>query len=96
MIPGFDECPWPEDIFRMTIDQYVASVPDPKLRTAISGCLMRETWQRIERHLGAAIERSACRLVACADCSEAMFCFHDETPVCEVCEARKRFNREAS
>jgi len=37
-IPGN---PYPEDIFPMTIQDYAKAVPDPNLRTAISGCIGR-------------------------------------------------------
>ena len=37
-------CPWPEEVWPMTPDEYIAAVPDPKLRTAISGYLMRQGW----------------------------------------------------
>lgn len=39
------ECPWPEEVWVMTDKEYVQAVPDPKLRTAISGFLMREGWK---------------------------------------------------
>lgn len=41
-------CPYPEDVFPMTDKEYVKAVPDPKLRTAISGFLMREGWRVAE------------------------------------------------
>ena len=34
--------PYPEDVFTMNNERYVKAVPDPALRTAISGFLMRE------------------------------------------------------
>lgn len=39
------ECPWPEGVWRMTSEEYAAAIPDPVLRTAISGFLMRQGWQ---------------------------------------------------
>lgn len=39
------ECPWPESVWRMTMEQYVAAIPDDALRTSISGFLMREGWK---------------------------------------------------
>ncbi|MEI6153627.1 MAG: hypothetical protein WCQ90_06030 [Deltaproteobacteria bacterium] len=39
------ECPWPEEVWPMTDDEYVQAIPDPKLRTAISGFLMRKGWE---------------------------------------------------
>ena len=39
------ECPWPEDVWPMTKAEYVNAVPDPNVRTAISGFLMREGWE---------------------------------------------------
>ena len=38
-------CPWPKSIWKMTEDEYVKAVPDPKVRTAISGFLMRSGWE---------------------------------------------------
>jgi len=46
-------CPWPESIWPMTDDEYVKAVPDPILRTAISGYLMRCGWELFRK---AAIE----------------------------------------
>ena len=39
------ECPWPEDIWTMTDAEYVIAIPDPHLRTAVSGFLMRKGWE---------------------------------------------------
>ena len=36
--------PYPADIFPMTTDDYVQSVPDENERTALSGCLGRLFW----------------------------------------------------
>jgi len=38
------ENPYPESIFPMTGDEYVQAIPDPQLRTAISGSLGRLFW----------------------------------------------------
>ena len=38
------DCPWPEEVFVCTVEQYVAAVPDDMQRTAISGLLMRMGW----------------------------------------------------
>ena len=38
------ENPYPEDIFPMTVDEYVAAVPEPHLRSAVSGSLARWAW----------------------------------------------------
>jgi len=35
------ENPWPDDIFPMTLEEYVEAIPDPHLRSAISGNLAR-------------------------------------------------------
>lgn len=43
--PESPECPWPADVWTMTVEQYVKAVPDETLRTAISGLLMRMGWQ---------------------------------------------------
>ena len=36
--------PYPESIFPMARKRYVEIVPDPELRTALSGMLGREFW----------------------------------------------------
>lgn len=36
--------PYPEDIFPMTVKNYVQLVPDPHTRTALGGCLGRLFW----------------------------------------------------
>jgi hypothetical protein len=51
------ENPYPEDIFPMTIDEYVAAIPDPHLRTAISGCLARFGWRIAETQIWDAWQR---------------------------------------
>lgn len=50
------ECPYPEDVFTMTIDDYVNYIPDERIRTALSGCLGREFWKLAD----AAIWRAYC------------------------------------
>ena len=42
--PWWPETPYPERIFPMTTEDYVAAVPDEKLRTAITGCIARWAW----------------------------------------------------
>lgn len=36
--------PYPKWLFPMTTKDYVKAIPDPKLRTAISGCIGRWVW----------------------------------------------------
>jgi len=38
------ENPYPKDIFPMDDDEYVKAIPDPVLRTAVSGCVARWAW----------------------------------------------------
>lgn len=38
------ENPYPETVFPMHLDEYIEIVPDPRARTAVSGCLGREFW----------------------------------------------------
>lgn len=45
------QCPWPEDIWTMTDEEYMRAVPDEHLRTAISGFLMRKGWEFCIRQL---------------------------------------------
>jgi hypothetical protein len=44
-IAKLDDCPWPENIWTMTEEEYVAAVPDDLRRTRISGFLMRKGWE---------------------------------------------------
>jgi len=37
--------PYPEDIFPMDRSEYLKIVPDPHIRTALSGCLGRMFWK---------------------------------------------------
>jgi hypothetical protein len=53
-------CPWPKKIWPMTEAQYVKAVPDPKLRTAISGFLMRRGWEVAIRQMKEAQKENAC------------------------------------
>lgn len=53
------DCPWPEDVWPMTTQEYVAAVPDEGLRTAISGFLMRQGWNLRERALKTALAAEA-------------------------------------
>lgn len=39
------KCPYNEKIFPMKRDRYAEIVPDPKVRTALSGMLGREFWE---------------------------------------------------
>lgn len=43
------ENPYPEDIFPMTVDEYIAVIPDPKTRTAVSGHMARFGWLVAEK-----------------------------------------------
>ena len=52
------ECPYPESVFPMTVDEYVKAVPGEKLRTAISGSLGREFWNIASEAIFAALEKS--------------------------------------
>ena len=39
------ECPYPESVFPLDISEYEKIVPDPNIRTALSGCLGRLFWE---------------------------------------------------
>jgi hypothetical protein len=43
--------PYPEDIFPMTVADYVAMIPDGKERTALSGCLGRLFWDMASKSI---------------------------------------------
>ena len=46
----FPKNPYPEDIFKMTEDEYIEAIPDPYLRTAISGFMGRFVYNAIKKH----------------------------------------------
>ncbi len=50
------QCPYPKKVWPMTEEQYVKAIPDPHLRTAISGYLMREGWCVFENQFMRAIK----------------------------------------
>jgi hypothetical protein len=52
------QCPWPTDIFPISVEQYVERVPDPQDRTAISGLLMRMGWEHAIQSVKDAIAQS--------------------------------------
>ena len=41
--------PYPEDIFSMTIEGYKKAIPDPELRTSVSGFLGRMFWELADK-----------------------------------------------
>lgn len=45
------ECPYPVDIFPMDLERYPEIVPDPDVRTALSGVLGRFFWELAERQI---------------------------------------------
>jgi len=45
------ECPWPKEVWPMTQEEYKKAIPDPHLRTAISGFLMRLGWELAEEDI---------------------------------------------
>ena len=52
------ENPYPESVFPMTTAEYVAAIPDPLLRTRISGYCGREFWNVADRCIHEAIEEN--------------------------------------
>lgn len=55
------QCPWPEDIWTMTDKEYAEAIPDPDLRTAISGFLMRKGWEVLKNQLEKKLKWRDCR-----------------------------------
>ena len=55
---ALDECPWPSDIWTMTDADYVQAVPDGKLRSAISGFLMRCGWELAQKRVNQALKEA--------------------------------------
>ena len=52
------ENPYPESVFPMTTSEYLAAIPDPVLRTRISGYCGRVFWDLAERTIFDAMEES--------------------------------------
>lgn len=53
-----EQYPWPVSVWTMTDDEYVKAVPCERLRTAISGFLMREGWKAAQMTIAPAIARA--------------------------------------
>lgn len=49
-------CPYPKDIFTMKRDHYAEIVPDPALRTGLSGMLGSKFWEIASDAIWAAIQ----------------------------------------
>ncbi len=49
--------PYPKSIFKMTVEEYVAAIHDPKLRTSISGLLMGDGWGGAMRQVKQALQK---------------------------------------
>ena len=52
------ENPYPEDVFPMHVDRYLEIVPDPRARTALSGCLGRSFWNIASRSIWDAMKEA--------------------------------------
>lgn len=52
--------PYPEDVFPMKREEYPQVVPDPHMRTALSGCLGREFWGIAEESIFDAMNAQRC------------------------------------
>jgi hypothetical protein len=50
-------CPWPSDVFPLSREEYCNLVPDPAMRTAITGLLMRMGWEAAEETILERLER---------------------------------------
>ena len=48
--------PWPDDVWPMTMEEFLVAVPDEQLRMAISGCRKRAGWQFAVKSLRQALE----------------------------------------
>jgi hypothetical protein len=55
-IRWWHETPYPEGIWPMTETDFIRAVPDPRLRTAISGYLMRAGWRPAAMTIKEALE----------------------------------------
>ncbi len=50
------QCPYPESVFPLPKEKYEEIVPDPKMRTALSGMLGREFWNIASESIWEALE----------------------------------------
>lgn len=62
---AFPECPWPETVWTMTMEQYVHAIPSDILRTRISGLLMREGWNLAMKEIAPFIAQLQAQLAEC-------------------------------
>lgn len=51
------ESPWHKKVWIMTIEEYIKAIPNDKLRTAISGLMMREGWQKAVKYINDALSK---------------------------------------
>ena len=79
------QCPWPEKVWPMDLDRYIEAVPNPNVRGAVSGYLMREGWRLAMDEVKRCIDRSGWDVSPCMDCGEAVICLPDGLPCCERC-----------
>jgi len=56
----------------MQVADYVKTVPDEHLRTAISGFLMREGWNHLAEDVEKIIDRSGMEWGGCEECGETI------------------------
>lgn len=90
------ECPYPEEVFPMKRERYAEIVPDPDLRTALSGCLGREFWniasEMIWKSFCEAIEDAVDDFPRCPECEEYLHVTTDGSRMCmnEQCANRGR------
>lgn len=60
----FPKNPYPVSVFSMTDDEYVAAIPDTRLRTAISGYLGRVFWDIASKKIAEAYQADQQELLA--------------------------------
>lgn len=55
--------PYPESIFPMARDEYQSVVPDPRVRTALSGMLGREFWEIASESILATLQNNMTEII---------------------------------
>jgi hypothetical protein len=62
------ECPWPADIWTMDTDGLVEAIPNEETRSAVTGCMARFGWEKLQEQVNLALIRSRMEMKPCIAC----------------------------